>query len=77
VAEKHIGAVLVCEADGALAGLFSEAEIIPLLASSPELAKLTVRHAVKRIAILRDGRIAGIVSWSDPVVVARSPAMLV
>lgn len=47
-------------------------------ATLPELAELMVKHAVKRIPILRDGRVVGIVSRADMIrALARAPAMLV
>lgn len=47
-------------------------------ASLPELAELMLKHAVKRIPILRDGRLVGIVSRTDLIAaIARAPAMLV
>lgn len=47
-------------------------------ATLPELAELMTTHAIKRIPILRDGRVAGIVSRADLVAaLARAPAMLV
>ena len=126
--EKHISAVPVCEADGTLAGLVSEGDIIKPFRESirqkrdwwlgvlaegerlpqefldyirrdtrtardvmashvvtagadatlPELAELMVEHRVKRIPILRNGKVAGIVSRSDVVAaIARAPAMLI
>jgi CBS domain-containing protein len=44
----------------------------------PELAELMIKHAIKRLPILRDGKVIGIVSRSDLVAaIARAPAMLV
>jgi CBS domain-containing protein len=44
----------------------------------PELAEVMIAHAVKRLPVLRDGQIVGVVSRSDLLrAVARSPAMLV
>ena len=44
----------------------------------PQLAELMVAHGVKRIPILRDRRVVGIVSRSDLVAaLARAPAMLI
>ena len=44
----------------------------------PQLAELMVTHAVKRIPILRAGRVVGVVSRADLVAaIARAPAMLV
>lgn len=125
---KRISAVPVCNPDGSLAGLISEADIIRpfresvrlqqnwwlgLLAEGedlsqefldylrqdtrraadlmahhvitadeqttlPQIAELMTSHGVKRIPILRDGRVTGIVSRSDLVAaIARAPAMLV
>ena len=46
-------------------------------ATLPQLAELMMQHGVKRIPILRDGRVAGIVSRSDLVAaIARAPEML-
>jgi CBS domain-containing protein len=43
----------------------------------PQLAELMIKHAVKHIPIMRDGRVAGIVSRADLVgALARTPAML-
>jgi CBS domain-containing protein len=47
-------------------------------ATLPELAELMVKHRIKRIPILRDGRVTGVVSRADLVsAIARAPAMLV
>lgn len=47
-------------------------------ATLPQLAELMTKHGVKRIPILRDGQVVGIVSRSDLVAaLARAPAMLV
>ncbi len=47
-------------------------------ATLPMLAELMVTHGVKRIPILREGRLAGVVSRSDMVAaLAKAPAMLV
>jgi CBS domain-containing protein len=44
----------------------------------PELAELMVKHAVRRIPILRHNRLVGIVSRSDMIrALAAAPAMLV
>ena len=44
----------------------------------PQLAELMVAHAIKRLPVLRDGKVVGIVSRADLIVaIARSPAMLV
>ena len=44
----------------------------------PELAESMIKHGVKRLPILRDGKVVGIVSRADLVAaIARSPAMLV
>jgi CBS-domain-containing membrane protein len=44
----------------------------------PQLAELMLNHAVKRLPVLRDGKVIGVVSRSDLVAaVARTPAMLV
>jgi CBS-domain-containing membrane protein len=43
----------------------------------PELAELMIKHGVKRLPVLRDGKVAGIVSRADLVAaIARSPGML-
>jgi CBS-domain-containing membrane protein len=44
----------------------------------PQLAEMMIKHNVKRLPVLRDGKIAGIVSRADLVAaIARSPGMLV
>jgi CBS domain-containing protein len=44
----------------------------------PELAELMIKHSIKRLPVLRDGKVVGIVSRADLVAaIARSPAMLV
>lgn len=44
----------------------------------PELAELMLKHAIKRLPVLRDGKVVGIVSRADLVAaIARTPAMLV
>ena len=44
----------------------------------PQLAELMVNHGIKRLPVLRDGKVVGIVSRADLVAaIARSPAMLV
>jgi CBS-domain-containing membrane protein len=44
----------------------------------PQLAELMLNHAVKRLPILRDGKVIGIVSRADLVgAIVRAPAMLV
>lgn len=44
----------------------------------PQLAELMIKHAVKRLPVLRDGKLVGIVSRADLIAaLARSPAMLV
>jgi CBS domain-containing protein len=44
----------------------------------PELAELMIKHGIKRVPILRDGKLVGIVSRGDLVAaIAASPAMLV
>ncbi len=44
----------------------------------PELAELMIKHGIKRVPILRDGKLVGIVSRADLVAaIAASPAMLV
>lgn len=47
-------------------------------ATVPELAELMVKHAVKRVPIVRDGRVIGIVARADLVrAIAKAPALLV
>jgi CBS domain-containing protein len=47
-------------------------------ATLPELAETMIAHRVKRLPILRDGRLVGIVSRSDLVrAIATAPEMLV
>jgi CBS domain-containing protein len=44
----------------------------------PQLAELILSHAIKRLPVLRDGKVVGIVSRSDLVAaIVRTPAMLV
>jgi CBS domain-containing protein len=44
----------------------------------PQLAELMIKHGIKRLPILRDGNVVGIVSRADLIAaIARSPAMLV
>ena len=44
----------------------------------PEIADLMVKHGVKRVPVLDDGRVVGVVSRSDLVAaVSRAPGMLV
>jgi CBS domain-containing protein len=44
----------------------------------PQLAELMVNHRIKRLPVLRDGKVVGIVSRADLIAaIARSPAMLV
>jgi CBS domain-containing protein len=44
----------------------------------PQLAELMLKHAIKRLPVLRDGRVVGIVSRADLIAaIAGSPAMLV
>ena len=44
----------------------------------PEIAELMVKHGIKRLPVLRDGRVTGIVSRADVVAaIARAPGMLV
>ena len=48
------------------------------VATLPELAELMLKHAIKRLPVLRDGKVVGIVSRADLVAaIARTPAMLV
>jgi len=47
-------------------------------ATLPELAELMIKHVIKRVPILRDGKLIGIVSRADLVAaIAASPAMFV
>ena len=47
-------------------------------ATLPELAELMVKNGVKRIPIVQDGKLIGIVSRADLIhAIARAPAMLV
>jgi CBS domain-containing protein len=124
----HISAVPVCRADGALAGLVSESDVIAPFresvrqrldwwigiisegetlsqqyldylrrdtrtandimsrsvvtadpdASVPALAELMVSRGARRLPIVRDGRVVGMVSRSDLVrAISRAPAMLI
>ncbi len=44
----------------------------------PELAELMIKHAIKRLPVLRDGKVVGVVSRADLIgVIARTPGMLV
>jgi CBS domain-containing protein len=44
----------------------------------PQLAELMLNHGIKRLPVLRDGKVIGIVSRADLVAaIARTPAMLV
>jgi CBS domain-containing protein len=44
----------------------------------PQLAELMIHHGIKRLPVLRDGKVVGIVSRADLVTaIARCPAMLV
>ena len=44
----------------------------------PEIADLMVKHGVKRVPVLHDGRVVGVVSRSDLVAaISRAPGMLV
>ncbi|MGD0108905.1 MAG: CBS domain-containing protein [Rhodopila sp.] len=44
----------------------------------PQLAELMLNHAIKRLPVLRDGKVVGVVSRADLVAaIVRSPAMLV
>jgi CBS domain-containing protein len=44
----------------------------------PQLAEMMIKHGIKRLPVLRDGKLAGIVSRADLVAaIARSPGMLV
>jgi CBS domain-containing protein len=47
-------------------------------ATLPQLAETMTAHAIKRLPVLRDGRVVGIVSRADVVAaIARKPAMLI
>ena len=47
-------------------------------ATLPELAETMIKHAIKRLPVLRDGKLVGIVSRADLVAaIARAPGMLV
>jgi CBS-domain-containing membrane protein len=44
----------------------------------PQIAELMITHAIKRLPVLRDGKLVGIVSRADLVAaIARTPGMLV
>ncbi len=44
----------------------------------PQIAELAMKHGIKRLPILRDGKLVGVVSRSDLVAaLARAPAMLI
>ncbi|MEA2736799.1 MAG: hypothetical protein QOH05_106 [Acetobacteraceae bacterium] len=44
----------------------------------PELAEMMLNHGIKRLPVLRDGKVVGVVSRADLVgAIARTPAMLV
>jgi len=44
----------------------------------PQLAELMIKNGIKRLPVLRDGKVVGIVSRADLVAaIARAPAMLV
>lgn len=46
-------------------------------ASLPQLAEMMLNHGVKRLPVLRDGKVVGIVSRSDLVgAIVRAPALL-
>jgi CBS domain-containing protein len=50
----------------------------PENATLPELAELMIKHSIKRLPILREGKVIGIVSRADLVTaLAGNPAMLV
>jgi CBS domain-containing protein len=54
--------------------VFTAEEQTPL----SELAELMLSHGIKRLPVLRDGKVVGVVSRADLVAaIARSPAMLV
>lgn len=46
--------------------------------TAPQIAELMLKHAVKRLPVLRDGKLVGIVSRADLVAaIARTPGMLI
>jgi CBS domain-containing protein len=46
--------------------------------SLPQLAELMIDHGIKRLPVLRDGKVVGVVSRADLVaVIARTPEMVV
>jgi len=124
LADKHISAVPVCDADGTLVGMLSEGDLMRLLGteisarrawwlrmlaegtdlapeflayvredqrrarelmttavisvtertSAREIADLMMRHRIKRVPVLRDGKLVGIVARADLVrAIARTP----
>ena len=61
-------------ADIMVANVFTAAEEDTL----PQLAEMMIKHGIKRLPVLRDGKVVGIVSRSDLVAaIAQSPGMLV
>lgn len=61
-------------ADIMVAHVFTAAESDTL----PQLAEMMIKHGIKRLPVLRDGKVVGIVSRADLVAaIAQSPAMLV
>jgi CBS domain-containing protein len=47
-------------------------------ATLPQLAELMIKHGIKRLPVMRDNKVVGIVSRADLVtVIARTPGMLV
>jgi len=124
LADNHISAVPVCDADGALLGMVSEGDLMrpvgtetatrrawwlhmlaegtdlapeflayvredrrrardlmttPVVSvteqtSAREIADLMIRHRIKRVPVLRDGKVVGVVSRADLVrAIARTP----
>jgi len=127
LADKHISAVPVCDADGTLLGMLSEGDLMRLfgtetstrrawwlrmlaegtdlapeflayvredqrrareLMTSPvisvtertsarEIADLMMRHRIKRVPVVRDGKVVGIVARADLVrAIAQTPDAL-
>jgi len=61
-------------ADVMVRHVFTAEEHTPL----PELAELMLSHSIKRLPVLSDGKVVGVVSRADLVAaIARSPAMQV
>jgi CBS domain-containing protein len=63
-----------CAADVMVRHVVTAEEQTPL----PQLAELMINHGIKRLPVLRDGKVVGVVSRADLVAaIARSPGMLV